>query len=386
MPKLARKPSKAAKKPEEKPNPMPNDFEQITAQIRKASELGVCAEIQNMRSFWVRMDATLAKALLPFVVTGRNILKNTLARYVRDLVHGSFKVRLAPILFTDIMQIQDGNHTILAVIKADKIKPGVFIDVLIHINVPVKLLEGLDGGAKRSPADLSKLIDDDPYSSQAARIMRRNWDSLPPAKGSLGHDELQKYYKAHKEGILFAENLFAKRVKDVSGPRVAGPFARACELGYPRTKLERFAAVLYTGESCSEEEHGIVKLRNHFMDQRRDEKGRKDLVDKYAFIEACLFAFLEGKPYEKPVPAETELFPLKDDTENKSMSSQVSADLDKIKKRYAEEKQQWFVAPNPEELLATLRKDRMEPVVTPAEAEETKNVEARFGEFVATNG
>lgn len=87
----------------------------------------------------------------------RNIRQAAVTAYARDMAAGHWHVTAEPIKFTTDGTLLDGQHRLLAVIKA-----GVPIEMFVAKGIAEDAQRVMDTGAKRSPGDMLKL---DGYSN-----------------------------------------------------------------------------------------------------------------------------------------------------------------------------------------------------------------------------
>jgi hypothetical protein len=127
---------------------------------------------------------------------------------------------------------------------------------------------------------------------------------------------LDRYLSKHWKAIKFAVGNYTGRAK-VKGVTIAPVFAPIARAYYTQEEdlLQRFRAVVVTGESESSKELAAVVLRNYLIAGRDRGLSSRAGVDRYTIYkktEVALKAFIEGRHIERlgQMTTEVELFPL----------------------------------------------------------------------------
>lgn len=100
----------------------------------------------------VKVTPELAEEWLGKNTHNRNIRQSAVAAYARDMASGHWQVTAEPVKFTAEGTLLDGQHRLLAVIKAE-----VPVEMFVAKGISSDAQRVMDTGAKRSPGDMLKL-------------------------------------------------------------------------------------------------------------------------------------------------------------------------------------------------------------------------------------
>lgn len=100
----------------------------------------------------VKVTPALAEEWLGKNTHNRNIRQAAVAAYARDMEAGHWQITAEPVKFTTDGTLLDGQHRLLAVVKA-----GVPVEMFVAKGIASDAQRVMDTGAKRSPGDMLKL-------------------------------------------------------------------------------------------------------------------------------------------------------------------------------------------------------------------------------------
>lgn len=100
----------------------------------------------------VKVTPAMAEEWLGKNTHNRNVRQASVSAYARDMIAGHWHVTADPIKFTADGTLLDGQHRLLAVIKA-----GVPVEMFVAKGIDADAQRVMDTGAKRSPGDMLKL-------------------------------------------------------------------------------------------------------------------------------------------------------------------------------------------------------------------------------------
>lgn len=126
--------------------------------------------VSNVRFEVIELDASLAEAFLKLNTawapvgkdgerrrTNRPISQDQIDLWVRQMVDGHWVLIPHGIAVDWDNNLLDGQHRCLAVIKADKIKPGITVPMVVSWDWDPEVFDRLDQGRKRTHTDLLAL-------------------------------------------------------------------------------------------------------------------------------------------------------------------------------------------------------------------------------------
>lgn len=94
-------------------------------------------------------------------------------QYAADMVADNWKLTGESIKFNTNGKLFDGQNRLLAVIEADKIRPGIAVEFTVVRDVEPAAMMVVDSGGVRRPADALKIAGVNKYETQKAALAKR---------------------------------------------------------------------------------------------------------------------------------------------------------------------------------------------------------------------
>ena len=94
-------------------------------------------------------------------------------QYAADMIADNWKLTGESIKFNTNGKMFDGQNRLLAVIEADKIRPGIAIEFTVVRGVEPSAMFVIDSGGMRRPADALKIAGVSKYETQKAALAKR---------------------------------------------------------------------------------------------------------------------------------------------------------------------------------------------------------------------
>ena len=106
-------------------------------------------DTENYRTEKISIGADLARIYLKsMIVRNRNVINQRVQLYSQDMLNDDWNFGHQSIAFNEVGELQDGMHRMLAIIRADSMKPGIHVDMLVYTG-PCSFLT-IDSGASRN--------------------------------------------------------------------------------------------------------------------------------------------------------------------------------------------------------------------------------------------
>lgn len=102
------------------------------------------------------LDAAIATQMLEKNTDNRNVVLKRVALYMDDMVNGFWLPTHQGIAIDETGNILDGQHRLRALVEADRIRPGVTIQMLVSRQVSRDTFPLVDQGLPRSPQSFIK--------------------------------------------------------------------------------------------------------------------------------------------------------------------------------------------------------------------------------------
>ena len=108
------------------------------------------------------------------VDNNRNPRPSSLVKqYAADMITDNWKLTGEAIKFNTNGKMFDGQNRLLAVIEADKVRPGIAIEFTVVRGVDPSAMYVIDSGGMRRPADALKIAGVSKYETQKAALAKR---------------------------------------------------------------------------------------------------------------------------------------------------------------------------------------------------------------------
>lgn len=147
------------------------------------------------------VDAATATEWLTKNMVNRNIRKPKLAKMIRDMVNGRWRPIGDPVRFDVEDAMCDGQHRLMALIEADKQKPGITIPLIVLRGIAVEDRAVIDTGSARTPGDQLKIRG---YRNHAILAHAAKW-AIWWENGQFGVDNKARGL-THSEIVEFVES------------------------------------------------------------------------------------------------------------------------------------------------------------------------------------
>lgn len=258
------------------------------------NEMNVNTENGMMNIRVVDITPEFAEELLKLNTFNRPPKKNRVNMYASELANNRWKANGVPIVIGSDNILKDGQHRLLACVKANKpLKDSVVI------RLPRENCSCYDIGVARTTSDTAVLMGENSpiiKSRLALSILRcAILIEYPNARNVLSKTALINEAKRNESTLSFVL-CHAKRQNKLKGLSIAPVWAAILNAhlsGYSYDKLEHFCEILMSGMTVDEIDFPIIKLRNYLL-STTGQAGYN--VDKEKFIKTqnSLYAYEKG--------------------------------------------------------------------------------------------
>ncbi len=248
-----------------------------------------------MKTSIKKVSPAMAKKWLEKNENNRNVSIRTVSRYAKEMQNGGWKSNGDPIRFDTDGNILDGQHRLLAIVKADKAA-----ELLVVEDLPREVFDTIDIGKRRSAADCLGIIGTDKSPQQVAAAIRAI--TLYERKGlymsntvnsQVENREITARFNIEPAMVTEIYNgLGFPMVKRLMTPSLAGAFFYL--LGKKDAdKRDEFFIILDSG-NAGDARHPILVLRERLI---RDRTGGTRPMQNYMANLATMGwnAFREGR-------------------------------------------------------------------------------------------
>lgn len=248
--------------------------------------------IMNIRVVDITPD--FAKELLKLNTLNRRIKPTRVKMYASELLNNQWFSNGVPIIIGSDNVLKDGQHRLMACVKANK-----SLKDMIIIRLPEENCSCYDIGATRTTADTAVLMGiDSPVvtSGLALSILRcAIQNEHPEIRAASSKVTLIKEAENKELALSWVLNK-SKKTHKLRGINVAPVWAavmNAFSCGYPIDKLETFCEVLKSGMSTSEKDFPIIQLRNWLIGHY-EITGRGGENIKFLKTQNALYSYCKG--------------------------------------------------------------------------------------------
>lgn len=255
-----------------------------------------------------------AKTFLEDNTTNRSVRRwwvDALAGLITD---DKFRLTHQGIAIADDGTILDGQHRLLACVKANR--P---IKAFVTRGLPRDSVYAIDQGVLRSVVDIGNSgvgidngVTKGEVSTVRAMVRGMNPTNYRFALNRWSKERWLATLLRHREAIKFA---LGNLVADFKVANIAAPVARAyyhCD----HAKLERFCECLCTGSFKDNSESAASILARTYLRDRQLFMGFSGAAVLYMKTENALRAFVKRQSITKLYEAESELYPIPEDDED----------------------------------------------------------------------
>lgn len=279
-------------------------------------DAGLARELLQYNSFYtvgeVRRERT------PDAFFNRPLDMALVIHFRNTMLRGEWTQSHQGIAFDKNMRLLDGQHRLLAVIEADKIRPGITFRTEITYNLEPDVFGVVDAGKRRSTADVLALHD------VPNRLVSASTTKLIHLFYAVPYSQWSKYRMTNQQTLELypkydaldgepGQLATAVRVGSGLSKVITTPSASAAGFyvtsrAYPAADPQEFVWGLKTGENLVAGDPRLAYRR--FADRLRASKRRTTTnVEQFALWIKAWNAWVEGTPMHQLVWRSNEPFP-----------------------------------------------------------------------------
>ena len=272
---------------------------------------------EGVRTQWVSVTPDYATRVLgeyekfcdehPDERMNRPVNQATVNRYAEDMRHMRWGRNHQGIAFDKRGVLMDGQHRLWAVVES-----GMTVMMPVTHGLDREAQLTIDVGFRRSSAAVAAIAGfqgvRELHIATVRAMLRGVAPTRPMSTAMQDLEQLREHWKA----VTFAIGLFpAAKISGITRAPVMAAVARA-SYSQDADKLRRFADVLATGLTSSEDEHVVITLRNWLTGATSGKTSGHDAssVETYAKTVRALQAFLKNEKIRILYAAATDPFPL----------------------------------------------------------------------------
>lgn len=252
---------------------------------------------------YVMTTPDMAREWLATQIRNRPVHDTWVSRYADRMARGDWMATDSGVAFNWDGELMDGQHTLLALIKADR---PVLLLVIRGLDPRAQLV--MDQGIRRQVHEQIALREGWEVSPMHIAVAK----AMVEGVGGPGAEQrrlvctdaqlMERFYRRHHEAIEWTVAQFSHEpfVRGVTIAPVEAPVARAYYTE-PHSQLMEFARIVVTGMSEHRSDQAAVALRNWLIagrDKHRSQRtsGRGEVYRK---TEIALQHFLKGLQLER---------------------------------------------------------------------------------------
>lgn len=255
------------------------------------------------------MTPAKAKKLLDRNTRNRRIRGNWVNRLVHIIESGRWVIHHQGIAISPEGEIVDGQHRLLAIVKANKA-----VKINVCYNVPSDAVMGMDQGILRNVPDIAGPLYgfDHRLSNHQVAIARQMATSVGAVGTSslVTNEEVLRFTLQYLEAINFSAEII--KAKSFQHACIRAPVARAW-YSQDRDRLMQFGEVINSGMALGDADRAAITFRNWFLENKALFGGGGGRTTLYRKCETALRAFLRKRSLIKLAENTEELFPLPDE-------------------------------------------------------------------------
>jgi hypothetical protein len=248
------------------------------------------------------IDPALAEAYFALNHKNKKINEYDVARLASDILAGRFYLHHQGIAFDDKGRLRDGQHRLLAIIRANR---GVWM--MVAYGLSDEAVSAIDQQRGRTLADTMRIVDDVSISAAESATANQMSRAGAPSLRPSSLNAARAFFKQHELAIRYATKLLSRGGKGVDIAPVRSVFGRAY-YHLSSATLERAAAVL-AGGLPKQEEATMMHFRGFLKDMVGASNGTIN-AEIYWKTERALKAFSVGEVLTRIYAATSEQFPL----------------------------------------------------------------------------
>lgn len=277
----------------------------------------VTVPIQNymgceMRTVQILCTPQMAEGFLKANCNNRPVSVRRVAYFVRQIIDGGWALTHQGIAFWDDGTLADGQHRLLAIVKA-----GIPVKVLMTTGLPKPAIHAIDMGRARSTSDVLHFVGMRvaPNWVAAAKIlyrqreMARSGNTLWP-QDIIPTERMAAFIEFAHEALEFGS--LKKKGRGLSHASFHAALAAAW-FTQDRERLARFKTLVSDGLDASQEESAAIRLRDFLMTTHLTNGGEGDRRELFQRCCTAIRAFLEGRGITKLYCRPDAVFPIPDE-------------------------------------------------------------------------
>ena len=241
----------------------------------------------------------IAEAYMERNKINRSVSNHTVAKYANDMSNGMWQINGEPIVFDVNGNLKDGQHRLLAVIRA-----GVPVSMLVvrGVSEDVSIFNIGRGRSITDAITISNELDKDIVNSCNVAIARLH-ARMQKHQSNVSVHDVQEFLKEHSEALKMMAPIRKKGHE--SGVTIKStifmlPIMYAIEAGDDYEKVKEFADVLSSGFYQRESQTAAVVLRNDvLLGKIKIQGGGSDRAKACICVENAINDFCRGKVRKK---------------------------------------------------------------------------------------
>lgn len=261
----------------------------------------------------------IADSILENRVDNRTPNDKRIREYADRMLSGEWRIS-DPIKFDNDGKLYDGQHRLMAVVKA-----GVPVEFAVIRNMPKNAKFYCDIGQSRTTLHIANIMGVHIASKKISSVKEIIRTQHHLYRGGISHHFAIRMYLKYQDGIDFACKNRSGNTEGIKFENAVF-FAAIAKAYYYENHLtlERFAQVLFTGLAQSEEEHSAVTLRNIYL-QARQKDNKMGSSERTVWMFRTINAiqnFVRKKSIKRISPAPQDFYPVPDACDKDNVYSQ----------------------------------------------------------------
>ena len=266
-----------------------------------------------MNSYIVDVTPELARKWLDLARFNREINYTVVAMYVRQIKEGLWQRTHQGVALTKAGVLIDGQHRLLAIIKA-----GLTVPMIVFVDEPEANFEFIDCGRNRSHLEMMRLSQrNNALTSLHSLTLKAFLGGRFCNTTGWSNAEINRKYDHYSLPINFIVDLF-QGVKDkkINDPTVRGFLARAY-YNVPHDQIAAFAnKLLHGGGDSSDPISNYVRCLRVWDDRRQNTR-----CEIYKRGVQTFLAFLQDRNDPRNIDVSYDVFPIPQETASHNTES-----------------------------------------------------------------
>ena len=191
----------------------------------------------------------------------RSVRDTAVENYAEDMKAGRWRFTHQGIAFYTDGCIADGQHRLMAVVKAN-----VPVKFLVTNGLPVETGAILDQHARRQLHDAMVIGGLASWSNRnIIAISRFLMSEMGSNTKPRSVSEIAVFLNKYKDVLQQVDRLVISKKRHVTHSGILACYVCALFAGEPAEKIKRFADIMFSGESMGPPENAPIRLREHLM-------------------------------------------------------------------------------------------------------------------------